>query len=73
VVQCKRYAPGHAVGSPAIQQFIGMVAVHHRAALGLFVTTSTYTQPARTLASQHREYLQLLDGHQVAQLMLAVR
>jgi len=31
VVQCKRYVPGNRVGSQSIQQFIGMMAIHHRA------------------------------------------
>ncbi len=60
VVQCKRYAPQHHVGSPEIQKFIGMVRVHHHAEVGIFVTTSTYTRPARTLARQHN--FMLLDG-----------
>ncbi|HEY7124538.1 MAG TPA: restriction endonuclease [Ktedonobacterales bacterium] len=60
VVQCKRYAPQHHVGSPDIQKFIGMVRVHHHAEVGIFVTTSTYTHPARTLAKQHN--FMLLDG-----------
>jgi hypothetical protein len=60
VVQCKRYAPQHHVGSPEIQQFIGMVTIHHHAKVGIFVTTSTYTQPARTLAKKHG--VTLLDG-----------
>lgn len=60
VVQCKRYAPHRPVGSPEIQKFIGMVRVHHQAQVGIFVTTSTYTSPARALARQHG--LMLLDG-----------
>jgi restriction system protein len=59
-VQCKRYAPQHRVGSPEIQQFIGMVTIHHHANVGIFVTTSTFTQPARALAKQHG--VTLLDG-----------
>ncbi|HEY7349052.1 MAG TPA: restriction endonuclease [Ktedonobacterales bacterium] len=60
VVQCKRYAPHRPVGSPEIQKFIGMMRVHHHAQVGIFVTTSTYTYPARALAKQHG--LMLLDG-----------
>jgi restriction endonuclease Mrr len=60
VVQCKRYAPHRPVGSPEIQQFIGMVRVHHLAQVGIYVTTSTFTSPARALARQHG--LMLLDG-----------
>lgn len=72
VVQCKRYAPEHLVGSPEVQQFIGMVAVHHKAARGIFVTTSGYTQPARDLAGQHPQ-LTLIDGEGLARLASRVR
>ncbi len=72
VVQCKLYAPHRLIDSPTIQTFIGMVTVHHRAGLGIFVTTSGYTQPAMTLAQQHAAYLQLIDGPQVAEMMQRV-
>ena len=64
VVQCKRYAPGKAVGSPEVQLFIGMLTVHHRAQVGIFVTTSSYTRPALALAQQHN--LRMIDGAQLA-------
>lgn len=60
VVQCKRYAPGNPVGSQEIQTFIGMVVVHHKADRGIFVTTSTLTDPARSLATQHN--IQVVEG-----------
>lgn len=60
VVQCKRYAPGSKVGSPAVQSFIGMSTVHHRAARAMLVTTSAFTQPAIDLARRHR--IELVDG-----------
>lgn len=72
VVQCKRYAPQHAVGSPEIQQFLGMMTIHHRAQLGIFVTTSSFTQPARALAQQHQPYLALVDGTQLASMLQAI-
>lgn len=53
VVQCKRYAPGAKVGSPDIQKFIGMVAIHHEADRGIFITTSQFTAPAEELAKRH--------------------
>jgi restriction system protein len=69
VVQCKRYTPGNSVNSPTIQSFIGMVTVHHRAQLGLFVTTSSYTRPALDLAQQHHSYIQLVSGDQLVAMM----
>lgn len=64
VVQCKRYAPGSKVGSPDIQQFIGMCTVHHQAERGIFVTTSEFSAPARALAERHA--LELFDGARLA-------
>jgi hypothetical protein len=63
VVQCKRYGEGNNIGSPEIQSFIGMVNVHHRAHLGMFVTTSSFTKPAVDLAFQHG--IVMVDGEGV--------
>lgn len=60
VVQCKRYAPQKKVSSPEVQAFIGMVRVHHHAQVGLYVTTSSFTDPARALAREHG--IMLVDG-----------
>ncbi len=67
VVQCKRYAVGNRIGSPAIQTFIGMAHVHHKADRGIFVTTSSYTDDARTLARQHG--LTLWDGSDLTRMV----
>jgi restriction system protein len=71
VVQCKRYGPAHRVGSPEIQKFIGMVTVHHHADHGLFVTTSSYTQPALALGKQHG--VELIDGATLVKQLQDVR
>ena len=71
VVQCKRYAPANRVGSPDIQTFIGMANVHHKAELGIFVTTSGFTEPARDLASEHD--IILYDGEELTRLLGKVR
>lgn len=60
VVQCKRYQPGRTVGSKELQTFIGMQRVHHQADYGLYVTTSSFTRPARELAERHG--ITLVDG-----------
>jgi restriction system protein len=59
IVQCKHYATGRTVTSPEIQAFYGMTA-YHRGAYGIYVTTSTFTAPARSLAHDHDMYL--IDG-----------
>jgi restriction system protein len=70
VVQCKRYAPHVSIGSPAIQHFIGMQAIHHRAERGIFVTTSRYSKPAVNLAAQHA--IMLVDGEALSRLLLKI-
>ena len=59
LVQCKRYADGHAVGSPEVQQFSGALR-HEFAHQGYFVTTSAFTPAARKWAEE--EGILLLDG-----------
>jgi restriction system protein len=67
VVQCKRYAPGKPIGSKDLQTFIGMQRVHHEADYGLYVTTSTYTAPARALADRHG--ITLVDGADLTEVL----
>jgi restriction system protein len=67
VVQCKRYAPGKPVGSKELQTFIGMQRIHHEADYGLYVTTSTYTAPARSLAERHG--VTLVDGAELTAIL----
>jgi restriction endonuclease Mrr len=50
-----------------VQQFIGMMAVHHRADTGIYVTTSGFTQPALALGRQHR--LRMIDGNELVATM----
>jgi HJR/Mrr/RecB family endonuclease len=71
VVQCKRYRPDNKVGTPVIQTFIGMIHIHHRAEAGIFVTTSSFTEPARKLAQQHGIWA--IDGIQLAHLITQVQ
>lgn len=65
VAQCKRYSPGKAVGSPDIQKFLGMINVYHRAKKGIFVTASTFSEPARKLAAASSGTLLLVDKDQL--------
>jgi restriction system protein len=69
VVQCKRYRPGKGIGSEAIQTFIGMQRVHHQAERGIFVTTASFTKPARELAARHG--ITLVDGDELARLLVS--
>ena len=70
-VQCKRKARGHRVGSAELQQFIGMITVHHGADVGIYVTTSSYTKPAIELAEVHE--IMLIDGEMLSELVRGKR
>lgn len=68
-VQAKRYAAGNSVGSGAIRDFFGSLD-RHKAAKGLFVTTSSYTSSARETASYLSKRIVLIDGDTLARLMI---
>lgn len=68
-VQAKRYAPGHSVGRPELQAFVG--ALHGaQANQGVFLTTSSYTPRAIAYAESVQLRVVLIDGPLLAQLMI---
>ncbi|WP_030607673.1 restriction endonuclease [Streptomyces sclerotialus] len=52
VIQCKRYADTHKVGSQDLQRFGGTCFAVHGADLAVLVTTSSFTDPAIEYAEQ---------------------
>jgi restriction system protein len=66
-VQCKKYRPPRAVGTPEMQQFVGMIYAHHRASRGIYVTTSRFGERAVAMAQRHS--IQLIDGLRLCRLM----
>lgn len=68
-VQAKRYAPGNTVGSGAIRDFFGSLD-RHKAAKGLFVTTSGFTASAKETADYLSKRIVLIDGEHLARLMI---
>ncbi|HZR89957.1 MAG TPA: restriction endonuclease [Bradyrhizobium sp.] len=68
-IQAKRYAPGNTVGPSAIRDFFGSLD-RHKAAKGLFVTTSTFTASARETADYLSKRIVLMDGEYLARLMI---
>lgn len=68
-IQAKRYAPGNNVGSGAIRDFFGSLD-RHKAAKGLFVTTSSFSSSARETADHLSKRIVLIDGDQLARLMI---
>lgn len=68
-VQAKRYADGNTVGRPALQAFFGALAGRH-ANKGVFLTTSSFTRDAVEFVSTIGNSIVLIDGTQLAQLMI---
>jgi restriction system protein len=68
-VQAKRYARDNAVGSGAIRDFFGSLD-RFKAAKGLFVTTSNFTNAARETADFLSKRIVLVDGPQLTKLMI---
>lgn len=68
-IQAKRYAAGNNIGSGAIRDFFGSLD-RHKASKGLFVTTSTFSPSARETAEFLSKRIVLIDGLQLAALMI---
>jgi restriction system protein len=68
-VQAKRYAPGSPVGRPDVNGFVGSL-VGLGATKGVFVTTSTFSQPARDYVRHLAQRVILIDGRELADLMI---
>ena len=67
-VQAKRYTDRH-VGRPDIQAFVG--ALHGaQASRGVFITTSRFSSDARDYAERVNARLVLIDGPELANLMI---
>jgi restriction system protein len=68
-IQAKRYAPGNNIGSGAIRDFFGSLD-RHKATKGLFVTTSGFSPSAIETAQYLSKRIVLIDGEQLAKLMI---
>lgn len=68
-IQAKRYAAGNNIGSGAIRDFFGSLD-RHKASKGLFVTTSTFSASAKETAEFLSKRIVLIDGTQLAALMV---
>ena len=66
-VQAKRW--GNVVGRPEVQTFAGSLE-GHRARKGVFLTTSQFTKDAREYVTRIEKRIVLIDGEQLAQLMM---
>ena len=68
-IQAKRYAPDAGVGEPAIRDFIGALT-SVGATKGVFVTTSSFSRPARDIVGRIQQRIVLIDGQRLARLMI---
>lgn len=68
-VQAKRYGPENNVGASAIRDFFGSLD-RFKATKGLFVTTSSFSASARETADLLSKRIVLIDGPQLARLMI---
>jgi restriction system protein len=68
-IQAKRYAAGNNVGAGAIRDFFGSLD-RHKATKGLFVTTSAFSASAKETAELLSKRIVLVDGDDLARLMV---
>jgi restriction system protein len=68
-VQAKRYAANNTVGRPEVQAFVGSL-VGLGAIKGVFVTTSNFSQQAREFVQHLSQRVILIDGQNLADLMI---
>ena len=68
-IQAKRWASGNTVGRREVQMFTGSLE-GKRASKGVFITTSTFTSEARSYVQTISKRIVLIDGEELAQLMI---
>ena len=68
-LQAKCYAEGNTIGRAAIQKFIGSLT-GEGATKGVFVTTSAFSKEARDYAEKVQQRIVLIDGSELARLMI---
>ncbi len=68
-VQAKRYQVSNSIGAGAIRDFFGSLD-RHKAAKGLFVTTSYFSPSAKETAEFLSKRIVLIDGEQLTRLMI---
>ncbi|MGA2407166.1 MAG: restriction endonuclease [Bacteroidales bacterium] len=68
-IQAKRWQPGNIVARPEIQKFVGALA-GQGAKKGIFITTSSFTKEAQEYSPKNETKIVLINGEQLAQLMI---
>ncbi|MGF6926518.1 restriction system protein [Chitinophaga sp. W2I13] len=68
-IQAKRWQAGNIVGRPELHKFVGALA-GQGAKKGIFITTSSFSKDALNYAPKNETKIVLIDGVQLAQLMI---
>lgn len=68
-IQAKRWQTGNTVGRPELQKFVGALA-GQGAKKGIFITTSSFSKEALGYSPKNETKIVLIDGVQLAQLMI---
>jgi restriction system protein len=68
-IQAKRWKSGNVVGRPELHKFVGALA-GQGAKKGIFITTSNFTKEALDYTPKNETKIVLIDGEQLAQLMI---
>lgn len=68
-VQAKKYADGNTVGEGDLRNFAGAIDAAG-ATKGVFVTTAGFTRPARDYVARSPKRIVLIDGEELARLMV---
>lgn len=68
-IQAKRWSPGNIVGRLELQKFVGALA-GQGAKKGIFITTSSFSNDAKSYTPRNETKIVLIDGEQLAQLMI---
>ena len=61
--------PGNVVGRPELHKFVGALA-GQGAKKGVFITTSSFTREAKEYVPRNETKIVLIDGEELAQLMI---
>jgi restriction system protein len=68
-IQAKRWKDGSSVGRPELQKFVGALA-GQGAKKGIFITASTFSKDAIDYSPKNETKIILIDGAQLAELMI---
>lgn len=68
-IKAKRWKPGNVIGRPELHKFVGALA-GQGAKKGIFITTSNFTKDALEYQPKNETKIVLIDGEQLAQLMI---